>query len=126
MSLLEEADALFEAAGQPFNGFFYDEVTRLASLPSMETRAEDLRDRVLESIVRKLRKGVEGGHSARGLSRHSWESPSFGRLRWSATPNSRRPPKRSELATAHLLETEIRSSPGRIPMESSPPCARPR
>ena len=67
MTLLEEADALFEAAGQPYNGFFYNEVTRLASLPAMESRADDLRDRVLESMVRKLRQGVEGGHSAQGL-----------------------------------------------------------
>jgi tetratricopeptide (TPR) repeat protein len=67
MTLLEEADAHFDAPGQAYNGFFYNEVTRLASLPAMESRADDLRDRVLESMVRKLRQGVEGGHSAQGI-----------------------------------------------------------
>ena len=82
MTLLEEADALSESPGQPYNGFFYNEMTRLASLPSMESCGGDLRDRVLESMVGKLRRGVEGGESCRPWSRRFWESPSFGRPRW--------------------------------------------
>ena len=42
MTLLEEADALSESPGQPYNGFFYNEMTRLASLPSMESCGGDL------------------------------------------------------------------------------------
>ena len=94
MTLLDEADALFEVPGQPYNGFFYNEVTRLASLPSMEPRGR-----------RPARPGagVDGAQAAAGgrgeasqrraWSRPSWESPSSGRLPWSATPNSPRPPQ---------------------------------
>ena len=64
VTLLDEADALFEIPGQPYNGFFYNEVTRLAGLPSMAATAEDLRDRVLESMARKLRQGLDAGQSA--------------------------------------------------------------
>ena len=53
--------------GQPYNGYFYNELTRLALLPAMEPRADDLRDRVLESMARKLRQGVEGGQPAAGI-----------------------------------------------------------
>lgn len=67
VTLLEEADAFFEAPGQPYNGFFYSEVARLASLPSMAAAADDLRDRVLESMARKLRHGLESGQGASGL-----------------------------------------------------------
>ncbi len=64
VTLIEEADAFFEVPGQPYNGFFYNEVTRLASLPAMAAVADDLRDRVLESMARKLRQGVETGQAA--------------------------------------------------------------
>jgi tetratricopeptide (TPR) repeat protein len=64
VTLLEEADAFFEVPAQPWNGFFYTEVTRLAGLPSMAASAEDLRDRVLESMARKLRQGLAAGQSA--------------------------------------------------------------
>ena len=67
MTLLDQADALFDLPGQPYNGYFYTELTRLALLPAMEPRADDLRDRVLESMARKLRQGVEGGQPAAAL-----------------------------------------------------------
>ncbi len=67
IALLDEADAFFAMPDQAFRGFFYDEVTRLALLPSMEGSADDLRDRVLESVARKLRQEIEGGQPAPAL-----------------------------------------------------------
>ena len=67
IALLDEADRLFEGPGQPFNAFFYNEVTRLASLPSLAARADDLRDRVLESMAGRLRQGVTAGQPAHEL-----------------------------------------------------------
>jgi hypothetical protein len=65
--LLDEADLHFGAPGQPFDGFFYNEITRLASLPSMDAAADDLRDRTLQSLVQKLRGGIAGCQSAPAL-----------------------------------------------------------
>ncbi len=112
MTLLEEADALFDAPGQPYNGFFYNEVTRLALLPAMESRADDLRDRVLESTVRKLRQGVEGGQSAQALvsdllgKSKLWPAPLVSDAEFAATAELKRgrarasAPNRDPLMTA--------------------------
>jgi hypothetical protein len=66
-TLLNEADEHFAAPGQPYDGFFYNEMTRLALLPSMAAVADDLRDRTLQSLVRKLRGGIAGCQSAPAL-----------------------------------------------------------
>jgi tetratricopeptide (TPR) repeat protein len=66
-TLLDEADELFAAPGQPYDGFFCTEITRLALLPSMAAAADDLRDRTLQSLVRKLRGGIVGCQSAPAL-----------------------------------------------------------
>jgi hypothetical protein len=59
--LLEEADSLVEPFGKPF---LYNELTRLAALPAMAGFADELRDRALQSLVKKLRGGLAGSLSA--------------------------------------------------------------
>jgi tetratricopeptide (TPR) repeat protein len=111
MTLLDEADALFDSPGQPYNGFFYNEVTRLASLPGMEPRAEDLRDRVLESMVRKLRQGVESGQSAPGLvsallgKSKLWPAPLVSDAEFAASAESKRPRARASAGRRDPLMT---------------------
>jgi len=66
-TLLDQADELFDSAGQPYDGFFYNEVTRLAMLPALAAHALELRDRTLQTLVRKLRGGVAGCQSPPAL-----------------------------------------------------------
>ena len=124
MTLLDEADALFECPGQPYNGFFYNEVTRLASLPAMESSAEDLRDRVLESMVRKLRQGVEGGQSAPGLvsallgKSKLWPAPLVSDAEFAATARSEassRPRVRARPRPAHDRDADQWNRHRRVP-----------
>ena len=63
-TLLDQADALFDAPGTPFDGFFYNEVTRLASLPSLAGSADLVRDRTLQSLAQKLRVAVAASQPA--------------------------------------------------------------
>ena len=66
IALLDEADAFFAMPDQAFRGFFYDEVTRLALLPSMEGSADDLAT-AYPMVARKLRQEIEGGQPAPAL-----------------------------------------------------------
>jgi len=66
-ALLDQVDAHFETFGKSFDGFFYNEVVRLAGVPSMAPFTDELRDRALQSLARRLRQGVEGYQSAPSL-----------------------------------------------------------
>jgi hypothetical protein len=66
-TLLDQADQLYAAPGQPYDGFFYNEMTRLANLPTMAAAADELRDRNLQSLARKLRGGIAASESAPAL-----------------------------------------------------------
>ena len=109
IALLDEADSLFETPGQPFNAFFYTEVTRLASLPSMAAQADDLRDRVLESMAGRLRQGVKAGQSAHGLvsallgKSRLWPAPLMSDAEFAAGAAAEQP------VPAHRRQTAIRT-----------------
>ena len=57
--LLDEADAMFETPGYPFDGYFYNEIVRMADDPALEAIAEEVRDRALQATARSLRRGLE-------------------------------------------------------------------
>ena len=66
-ALLDQVDAHFDTFGKSFDGFFYNEVVRLAAVPSMAPYSEELRDRALQSLARRLRQGIEGHQPATAL-----------------------------------------------------------
>jgi tetratricopeptide (TPR) repeat protein len=57
--LLDEADAMFETPGYPFDGYFYNEIVRMADEPALEPIAEEVRDRALQATARSFRRGLE-------------------------------------------------------------------
>ena len=57
--LLKEADAIFEAPGYPFDGYFYNELVRLVDEESHELFAEEVRDHALLSTARSFTRGVD-------------------------------------------------------------------
>ena len=66
-ALLDQVDAHFDTFGKSFDGFFYNEVVRLAAVPSMAPYSEELRDPALQSLVRRLRQGIAGHQPATAL-----------------------------------------------------------
>jgi tetratricopeptide (TPR) repeat protein len=104
-TLLDQADALFETPGKPFDGFFYNEMARLAALPSMEPAADELRDRALQSLAQKLRADAAAGQAALPLV-----SAMLGRPRlWPAALVS----DAEFAATAEVARSRGRASTGR-------------
>ncbi len=57
--LLDEADAMFETPGYPFDGYFYNEIVRMADDPALDAIAEEVRDRALQATARSFRRGLE-------------------------------------------------------------------
>ena len=66
-ALLDQVDAHFETFGKAFDGFFYNEVVRMATVPSIAPYTDELRDRALQSVARRLRQGVDGHQPAAAL-----------------------------------------------------------
>ncbi len=66
-ALLDQVDAHFETFGKSFDGLFYNEVVRQATVPAIAPYADELRDRALQSIAKRLRQGVEGHQPASAL-----------------------------------------------------------
>ena len=66
-ALLDQVDAHFETFGKAFDGLFYNEVVRMATVPSIAPYTDELRDRALQSVARRLRQGVEGHQPAAAL-----------------------------------------------------------
>ena len=62
--LLDEADAMFETPGYPFDGYFYNEIVRMADDRALEEIAEEVRDRALRATARSLRRGLENRRSS--------------------------------------------------------------
>ncbi len=62
--LLDEADAMFETPGYPFDGYFYNEIVRMADDPALEEITEEVRDRALQATARSLRRGLENRRSS--------------------------------------------------------------
>jgi tetratricopeptide (TPR) repeat protein len=56
--VLDQADAMFDSPGYPFDGHFYSEIVRMAGEPSLEAIAEEVRDRALQATARALRRGL--------------------------------------------------------------------
>jgi tetratricopeptide (TPR) repeat protein len=61
--LLDEADAFFESPGSDKTAslFYNGVVARLAGIPEIESFAEEVRDRAVLALARKLRQGIEAG-----------------------------------------------------------------
>ncbi len=65
--LLEQADAMFDTPGFPFDGFFYNEMVRLADDPALESIAEEVRDRALQATARSFLRGLENRRTSSGM-----------------------------------------------------------
>ncbi len=57
--LLDEADALFETPGYPFDGYFYNEIVRMADDPALDSIAGLVRDRALQATARSFSRSLE-------------------------------------------------------------------
>ena len=57
--LLDEADAMFETPGYPFDGYFYNEIVRIADDPALDAIAVLVRDRVLQATARTFTRSLE-------------------------------------------------------------------
>ncbi len=62
--LLDEADAMFDAPGYPFDGHFYNQFVRIAEVPTLEAIALEVRDRALLATARALARGLESRQTA--------------------------------------------------------------
>ena len=62
--VLDQADAMFDAPGYPFDSHFYSEIVRIADGPALEAIAEEVRDRALQATARALRRGLENRQTA--------------------------------------------------------------
>ena len=63
-AVLDEADALFDSPGYPFDSHFYSEIVGMAAEPALEAIAEEVRDRALQATARSLRRGLESRRAA--------------------------------------------------------------
>jgi tetratricopeptide (TPR) repeat protein len=58
-AVLDQADAMYETPGFPFDGYFYTEIVRMADNPPLESIADVVKDRALQAIARSLRRGLD-------------------------------------------------------------------
>lgn len=79
LELLDEADLFLETADAEPAGLFYNEVAELAAAPGLEPAADELRDRALCGIARKLRQSGAGAAGQR-----TWGALFRGGAAWSA------------------------------------------
>ena len=79
--LLDQADAMFETPGYPFDGYFYSEIVRMADEPALEAIAEEVRDRALQATARSLRRGLENRRTSGTMVSKCWAGRSCGRRR---------------------------------------------
>jgi tetratricopeptide (TPR) repeat protein len=67
-ALFDEADAFPDCSGSDRDaGFFYDAMLSLSSLPPIKPHAEELRDRSVLALARRLRHGIGAGRPAAPL-----------------------------------------------------------
>ncbi len=69
--LLDEADAMFDGPGFPFDGHFYSEIVRIALEPPLEAIALEVRDRALQATARALARGLDNRQTA-GVMVSKW------------------------------------------------------
>jgi hypothetical protein len=62
--LLDEADAMFESPGYPYDGYFYNEIVRMTLEPALDAIAEEVRDRALRTSARSMRRELENRRSS--------------------------------------------------------------
>jgi tetratricopeptide (TPR) repeat protein len=56
--VLDQADAMFDSPGFPFDSHVYSEIVRMAGGRALETIAEEVRDRALQATARALGRGL--------------------------------------------------------------------
>jgi tetratricopeptide (TPR) repeat protein len=99
--VLEEADAMFDCPGYPFDGYFYSEIVRMADLPPLKSIAEEVRDRALQATARSLRRGLENRRTgsamvSKWLGRSKlWPAAVVSDADFAVAAASRRPRERS-------------------------------
>ncbi len=65
--LLEEADAMFETPGFPFDAYFFTEIVRMTDEPALASMAEEVRDRALQATARCLRRGLDNRRTSSAM-----------------------------------------------------------
>jgi tetratricopeptide (TPR) repeat protein len=65
--LLDEADAMFETPGYPFDGYFYTEIVRMADDPALDSIALEVRDRALQATARSFLRGLHNRRTSSSM-----------------------------------------------------------
>ena len=69
---------MFETPDYPYDGYFYNEIVRMADDPAIASIAEEVRDRALQATARSFRRGLENRRTP-PWSRSCWAGQSCGR-----------------------------------------------
>ena len=127
-ALLDQVDAHFETFGKSFDGFFYNfynDVVRLATVPAMAPFTDELRDRALQSLARRLRQGIEGYQPAQSLvaallgRTKLWPTAVVSDAEFAATTEQKRSCAARPLQLMTSVSNVFRSSAGSSPRFAS-------